>query len=208
MSAYQVGTDVIDLIVSAALEPDYHGERHRRGLTVYVPDTHVIYTDAMRACVTDTGYVRGGRSLLRVEVPSHVVTDAGETAGDIIGRELVAANVASVAARYPNDTRTDTVGGMVGYLPPFYKYRRVSRDRFADYAHVFGALACYEYQSCETGADTLAETITDRVRRDIAMRVFDASDDGDGSQSWHWSRTDADAARQAIRERVAAGLRH
>lgn len=208
MSAYQVGTDVIDLIVSAALEPDYHGERHRRGLTVYVSDTHVIYTDEMRACVTDTGSVRGGRSLLRVEIPATVVTDAGDTAGDIIGRELVAANVASLAARYSYDTRRDTVGGMVGYLPPFYTYRRVSRDRFADYAHVFGALACYEYQECETGNDTLAQAITDSVRRTVAMRVFDASDGDDGHRSWEWSRTDADAARRAIRERVAAGLRH
>ena len=195
MSAYQVGTDLIDLIVSAALETDYHGETHRRSISVFVRPGRVIYTDAARACFTVTD---GGIPWGRLEIRN----------GTILGRELIAANIASVALRYPSDTRTNRIGGMVGYLPDSYTYRRVSRDRFADLGHVFGALACYEYQSCETGEDTLAELITDQVRRDIARRVYEmTADSGDGFRSWDWSRRDADEARQAIRARTLASLR-
>ena len=195
MSAYQVGTDTIDLIVSAAIETDYHGDAHRRSIVVYLRAEHVVYTEAARACIT---LGERGQPLRRFETFD----------GNVIGRELIAANIASVAARYPSDTFTDRVGGMVGYLPDDYNYRRVMRDRFADYGHLFGALACYEYQSCETGELTLAEMICDRVRRDAAMRIFDrTSDDHDGFRSWDWSRADADRARRAVRDRIAAGSR-
>lgn len=195
MSAYQVGTDTIDLIVSAAIETDYHGDPHRRSLTVYLRADHVVYTEAAQACIT---LAERGRPLRRFETFD----------GNVIGRELIAANAASVAARYPNDTVADRIGGMIGYLPDDYTYRRVMRDRFADYGHLFGALACYEYQACETGEPTLAEAICDRVRRDAAMRIFDRTgDDHDGFRSWDWSRADAETARQAIRERIKAGSR-
>ena len=205
MSAYQVNPDTVDLITAAAIEYDYH-EVRGYPVTVYFPSTATIYTAAARALISEVGTRADGVTLLRFELPLTLVTDDGATAGDIIGRELVAANVASVAARYPSDTRADMVGGMVGYLPEDYAYRRVTRDRFADYGHVLGALACFEYQSCETQRDTLAESICDRVRRDVCMRLADACREATGVSAWGWDRDEAQAARAALRANIAQAV--
>jgi hypothetical protein len=167
MSAYQVDTDTIDLIVSALTQYDWQGERGA-SVSLFVPDGTVTYTEAARQAV------QGGR---------FVAYCADQHTPDLIGRELVAANCASVAARYPQDTHADRLGGMIGYLPADYKFRRVSRDLFADYPHALAALACYEYQSCETGDATLADIITDRARRTICQRIAD-----EAGAVWSWSR--------------------
>ena len=202
MSAYQVGPDTVDLIVSAALDYEWSGERHRGGFAVYFPSYATIYTDAARALVREVGARPDGTTLLAFELPPTLVTDDGATAGDILGRELIAANVASVAARYPSDTRADTVGGMVSYLPESYEFRRVARDRFADYGHVLGALACFEYQSCETMRATLAESVCDAVRRSVAMRIADATAEETGLSAWGWDRDAARGAREALRASI------
>lgn len=191
MSAYQVGTDTVDLIASAIIGRDWIGNGFGHNVTVVVPAGTVIYTDAARALITSDRY--GDR---------FSVACFAQGAGDVIGRELVAANVASVAARYPSDTRADTVGGMVSYLPAQYRFRPVSRDRFADYPHALAALACLEYQSCETGERTLAELLTDLARRNLCTRIYDAA-----GAPWSWDRDwHADKVR-GERARIAAGLR-
>lgn len=201
MSAYQVDSDMIDLIVSAGIMYDWTGERRPVLLSAYFRTDVTIYTDAARECVR---YVpNGGQPWSVFECDSTgprywSVNDIGT----MIGRELVAANVASVAARYPRDTFTDRIGGMVGYLPADYAFRPVSRSRFADYAHVFGALACFEYQSCETGDDTLADRIAERVRRIVAMRVAD-----DSGASWSWSRDYVADCERELRASLSAGVK-
>jgi len=205
MSAYQVSTDTVDIITAAAIEYDF---REARGcpVSVYFPAHATIYTEAARALVSEVGTRADGITLLRFELPHGLVTDEGATAGDILGRELVAANVASVAARYPSDTRADMLGGMVSYLPDDYTYTRVTRDRFADYGHVLGALACFEYQSCETQRDTLADSICERVRRDVCMRLADACREDTGVSVWGWDRDEARAARAALRANIAQAV--
>lgn len=207
MSAYQVNPDAVDIITAAAIGDGWGGDRHRGPFAVYFPAYATVYTDGARALVETVGERPDGTTLCAFVVPVGYVTDDGQTAGDIIGRELVAANVASVAARYPNDTRADMVGGMVGYLPADYTYRRVMRDRFADYGHVLGTLACFEYQSCETMRATLAESICETVRRSVAMRLADACHEATGVAVWGWSRDDANGARAALRESAVAAVR-
>jgi hypothetical protein len=58
-----------------------------------------------------------------------------------IKEELRLENIASLWARYPKDG-----GDMVGEGAPF---KAIYRDQ-ATFAQVLGALACYEYQACES----------------------------------------------------------
>lgn len=207
MSAYQVSPDTVDLIVSAATGYEWSGERHRSGLSVFFPHYATIYTDAARELVRAVDARQDGTTLMAFEVPLTLVTDDGATAGDVIGRELVAANVASVAFRYPSDTRADMVGGMVSYLPASYVFRHVSRDRFADFGHVLGSLACFEYQACETMRATLADSICDAVRRSVSMRIADATAEDSGLSAWGWDRDAAREARETARAAILAGVR-
>lgn len=167
MSAYQVSVDTVDLIVSAAIERDWRGSGFGHTVALFV-DGAVIYTEEARQMVSEGRFS---------------VACAAQGAGLLLGRELVAANVASVAARYPADTRADVVGGMVGYLPANYRFRSVARDRFADYPHALAALACFEYQSCETGQRTFADLLTESIRRQLCSRIYDAAD-----APWGWDR--------------------
>jgi hypothetical protein len=57
-----------------------------------------------------------------------------------IKQELRLENIASLNARYPSDA------GLAGEGKPF---RAIYRDQ-ATYAQALGALACYEYQACES----------------------------------------------------------
>jgi len=198
MSAYQVAPDTVDLILSGLR---WSMERHSPGLRLYVPGGDDVppvdvFTEAARGLFARHDR---GRSWLFVAEGSDWPT--------VVGRELVAANCASVAARYPADTRADTVGGMVGYLPADYVPRLFDRDRFADWGHVFGALACFEYQSCETGRPTLAEAVTDHVRRRVAGAVADEAEAGTGLHGWGWRRDEAAGKRAAARADILRGVR-
>lgn len=198
MSAYQVDVDLIDLIVSATTERDYNRE-HINPLYMYLPEAPpVIYTAEMRELVE----TREGYSVLTLPNGSPL-THLGNSADreTLIGRELIAANCASLAARY-SDTNANKIGGMISYLPTEYTYRRVCRDRFADYGHVFGALACFEYQSCETGQRTLAETITERTRKQCAAGV--AAETDEARAAWgSWSREYQQTRHQETRAQIA-----
>ena len=202
MSAYQVDTDLIDLIVSATTERDYNRE-HINPLYIYLPETApIIYTAEMRELVE----TREGYSVLTLpngQPLAHLGNRADRET--IIGRELIAANCASLAARY-SDTNAQQVGGMISYLPADYTYRRVCRDKFADYGHVFGALACFEYQSCETGQRTLAETITERTRKSTAAGV--AAETDEARAAWgSWSREYQQTRHQETRAQIAEMIR-
>jgi hypothetical protein len=202
MSAYQVNTDLIDLIVSATTERDYNRD-HTNPLYIYLPKTApVIYTAEMRELIE----YRNSYSVLTMpngQPLAHLGNRADRET--IIGRELIAANCASLAARY-SDTNAEQTGGMISYLPTDYTYRRVYRDKFADYGHIFGALACFEYQSCETGERTLAETITERTRKIIAAGVADETDES--RANWgNWSREYQQTRHQETRAQIAETIR-
>ena len=201
MSAYQVDIDLIDLIVSATTERDYNSD-HQNPLQVYLSaQTPTIYTAEMRELVE----TREGYSLLTLpngQPLAHLGNSADRET--LLGRELIAANCASLAARY-SDTNPDKIGGMIGYLPTDYTYRRVCRDRFADLGHVLGALACFEYQSCETGQRTLAETITERTRKNIAYKVCQETDEA--RSTWGWSREYQQTRHQETRAQIAEMIR-
>jgi len=198
MSAYQVDTDLIDLIVSATTERDFNRD-HTNPLYIYLPaNTPTIYTDEMREMI----YTQIGYSVITLpngQPLAHLGNRADRET--LLGRELIAANCASLAARY-SDTNAHQTGGMISYLPADYTYRRICRDRFADYGHVFGALACFEYQSCETGERTLAELITERTRKSIAAGV--AAETDEARANWGaWSREYQQTRHQETRAQIA-----
>jgi len=198
MSAYQVDTDLIDLIVSATTERDFNRD-HTNPLYIYLPaNTPTIYTDEMREMI----YTQIGYSVITLpngQPLAHLGNRADRET--LLGRELIAANCASLAARY-SDTNAHQTGGMISYLPADYTYRRICRDRFADYGHVFGALACFEYQSCETGERTLAELITERTRKSIAAGV--AAETDEARANWgSWSREYQQTRHQETRAQIA-----
>ena len=198
MSAYQVDLDLIDLIVSATTERDYNRD-HTNPLYMYLPaNTPTIYTAEMRELIEH----REGYSVITLP-NGQPLAHLGNTADreTLIGRELIAANCASLAARY-SDTNAQQIGGMISYLPTDYTYRRICRDKFGDYGHVFGALACFEYQSCETGQRTLAELITERTRKVCAAGVADETDES--RANWgNWSREYQQTRHQETRAQIA-----
>jgi hypothetical protein len=166
MSCYQVDPDLIDLVVSELFRTRYLTPG---GVTLYFDAAAVVHTDAMRDLIQPSG--ADGLSMIYVS--------AADLA-DVVGRELVAANVASVRCRYPNDDL------MVGYLPDDYSWRRVSDDRFATAGHVLGACRGFRYQTCECGDErsSVWGAVIDEVERLAGERLAgDAFGDG-----WSWSR--------------------
>ena len=197
MSAYQVDPDLIDLIVSATTERDYNRD-HTNPLYIYLPASQpTIYTAEINELIER----REGYAVITLpngQPLAHLGNSADRET--LIGRELIAANCASLAARY-SDTNAQQLGGMISYLPTDYTYRRICRDRFADYGHVFGALACFEYQSCETGQRTLAELITERTRKSIAAGV--AAETDEARAAWGgWSREYQQTRHQETRAQI------
>lgn len=166
MSCYQVSGDLIDLIVAELFRYRYRGG----GQTyLYLPSGATIHTDAMR----DLAEPAYGADYLVVRVTAYDQADA-------VGRELVAANVASVEHRYPGDEM------MIGYRPGDYSFRRVPDDRFATAGHVLGACRGYWYQTCERGDERSSlwgEIITAVERLAVERLAGDAFGEG-----WSWSR--------------------
>jgi len=198
MSAYQVSTDLIDLIVSACFGREFGADIEPQ--RIYYRGEAAIYTPEMRDLVSRYD---GTADMWCIDLSGATYLGPRDRGfrlyrADILGRELIAANCASLAARYSYDTKADQIGGMVGYLPDSYTFRRVERSRFADLGHVFGALASFEYQSCETCTRTLAEVITARIRLNVAYKVTaECAPDGG---AWSWSRDYAQ--RQTVLERI------
>jgi hypothetical protein len=135
---------------------------------------------------------------------------------ELLGRELITANILSLAARYKDvgeaiarDGFRNTNGNsnpMVSYWPQDYKYRPVMRQRFSDYPEAITALNCYEYQTCERvdGRNYVWEQVVTRTRRNVATRWAE-----EAGAKWEWSREEAAeqmaALRIELREQMAGG---
>lgn len=204
MSAYQVSTDTIDLILSALRWTE---ERHHGGIRLYVPSRGGGGMVSGEPCPVDVYTGEAAAHFSRHERGGWLLDVGLGDCYEVVGRELVAANCASVAARYPDDTTAGEVGGMIGYLPEDYVPRLFDRDRFATWGHVFGALACFEYQSCETCRPTLAEAITEHVRRRVASAVADEAEADTGVHGWGWGREEAAERRAESRARILGQVR-
>jgi hypothetical protein len=123
MSAYQVNNDTIDLMVSVLIEWG-NGLRTPWGYSYGEPPTDPELVEWLQ---THTGFY-----MFRTD----------HTTADALGRELIAANVRSLTARY-SDGLT-----MCGYFPDGYTWRRVTTDQ-ATVHRAMGAVNCYRYQACE-----------------------------------------------------------
>lgn len=200
MSAYQVSMDTIDIIVSAAMS---------RGWT---PDTLSIFT--REELVADTPEIQ---ELITPDYYGMNALRLGHGHEELLGRELITANILSLAARYADVAESlerDGWGGaysrvsnpMVSYWPKDYKYRPVMRQRFSDYPEAITALNCYEYQTCERadGINYVWEQVVTRTRRNVATRWAEES-----GAKWEWTREEAAeemaALRMELREQMAAG---
>jgi hypothetical protein len=143
MSAYQVNKDTIDLMVSVLIE---WGDGLRN------PYTYTYGEPATDAELVEQTENRNG---YRITTTTHNTADA-------LGRELIAANVRSLTARY-SDGLT-----LCGYLPDDYTWRRVTTDQ-ATVHRAMGAVKCYRYQACEfdgwrgSFADELSQRCLDRL---------------------------------------------
>lgn len=119
MSAFLVNKDTLDLMATAATQRDGSSA----GLHVYLDDD-IAPPQFLQL------HQNGGARYVDVRPGDE----------DTLVRELFAANVESIAARYPGDWES-----MVNWTPcddwtPILD---------VDHATILGAIACYEYQSCE-----------------------------------------------------------
>lgn len=124
MSAYQVNKDTIDLMVSVLIDWGSPG-----GRSPYIYTYGDLPTDSQLSEETE------GRE-------GYNVTRATYETADALGRELIDANVKSLAARYSDGVE------MCGYYSEGYTWRRVTNDD-ASAARAMGAVMCYQYQACE-----------------------------------------------------------
>jgi hypothetical protein len=143
MSAYQVHRDTVDLMVSVLIEWGGYG----RSPNVYTWGE--LPTDPELLEITEA---REGYNITR----------ASHTEADALGRELIDANVASLAGRYSDGVE------MCHYYAETYTWRRVDPDRVS-VPRAMGAVRCYRYQACEhdgwrgSFADELSKAILDKL---------------------------------------------
>ncbi|NBV43149.1 hypothetical protein EBR96_10355 [bacterium] len=104
-----------------------------------------------------------------------------------IKEELRLENIASLNARYPNDG-----GDMVGASEPF----RPIYDDQATFAQALGALACYEYQACETDSwrNSYAHALCVAIRRAICDLISNGE--------WDYQRPAGQARRVSLMDMV------
>lgn len=143
MSAYQVNKDTIDLMVSALIEWGGYG----RSPNVYTWGALPNDPELLEITEAREGYN---------------ITRASHTEADALGRELIDANVTSLAARYSDGVE------MCHYYAEGYTWRRVDPDRVS-IPRAMGAVKCYRYQACEHAtwrgsfADELSKAILDKL---------------------------------------------
>jgi hypothetical protein len=144
MRAYQVNRDTIDLMVSALIEWGSPGGR-----------SPYLYT--WGALPTDIELLESTE-----EREGYNITRATYTEADALGRELIDANVKSLASRYSDGVE------MCSYFAEGYTWQRVTMDD-ASVTRAMGAVKCYRYQACEheawrgSFADELSKAILDRL---------------------------------------------
>lgn len=103
-----------------------------------------------------------------------------------IKQELRLENIASLNARYPSDA------GLAGEGEP---YRAIYRDQ-ATYGEVLGALACYEYQACESDSwrNSYAHLLCVAIRKTICGLISDGQ--------WEYERPIGQAQRVSLMDMV------
>lgn len=142
MSAYQVNQDTIDLMVSVLVKWGSHRS----------PMTYTYGDEPTDSELVENTENRDGYRMTRTDY----------TTADALGRELIAANVRSLTARY-SDGLT-----LCGYFPDGYRWREVTREQ-ATPERAMGAVKCYRYQACEFAgwrgsfADELSQRCLDKL---------------------------------------------
>jgi hypothetical protein len=104
-----------------------------------------------------------------------------------IKQELRLENIASLNARYPSDA------GLAGEGEPF---KAIYPDQ-ATYAQALGALACYEYQACESNewGDSFAYLICKATRKAICDLISHGE--------WEYERPAGQAQRVSLVEMIS-----
>ena len=104
-----------------------------------------------------------------------------------IKQELRLENIASLNARYPSDA------GLAGEGAPF---RAIYRDQ-ATYGEVLGALACYEYQACESDSwrNSYAHLLCVAIRKAICSLISEGE--------WEYKRPIGQAQRVSLMEMIS-----
>jgi hypothetical protein len=99
-----------------------------------------------------------------------------------IKEELRLENIASLNARYPNDA------GLAGEGAPF---KAIYRDQVT-YGEVLGALACYEYQACESDSwrNSYAHLLCVAIRKAICSLISEGE--------WEYERPANQAQRISL----------
>jgi hypothetical protein len=156
VSAYQVNRDTIDLMVSVLIEWGGIGGRSH-GVYTYgrLPDDEELLENTEG---------RGGYHYTRTD----------HTTADALGRELIDANVRSLAARYSDGVE------MCGYYSEGYIWRRVTSDE-ASIARAMGAVKCYQYQACEF--DGWRNSFAHELSARVMDKLVDMTSDG-----WDYER--------------------
>ena len=156
MSAYQVNSDTIDLMVSVLIEWGGPGNR-----SPYLYTWGELPNDPQLLEETED---RG----------DYKITRASHTEADALGRELIDANVASLAGRYSDGVE------MCHYFAEGYTWRRVDPDTVS-VPRAMGAVNCYRYQACEHA--TWRGSYADELSKRVMDRLVDIISDG-----WDYER--------------------
>lgn len=148
MSAYQVSRDTIDLMVSVLVD---WGNRSL-GHTIYTYGIGPSDPELLELTEYGSGYC---------------MTRGSMTEADALGRELIDANVRSLASRYSDGVE------LCNYFAETYTWQRVDSD-LVSVPRALGAVNCYRYQACEhdtwrgSFADELSQRVTDKLVNLIA----------------------------------------
>lgn len=138
MSAYQVSQDTIDLIVSVIVG----WGKHRGGWSPNVYTYGAFPTDEELRAETE-------------QREGYLITRGDMTTADALGRELIDANVRSLASRYSDGVE------MCHYFSEAYTWQPVNEAQ-ATVQRAMGAVNCYRYQACESSdwRGSFAEELT------------------------------------------------
>lgn len=160
MSAFIVGNDHIDLILTAGLDLTCRGGSPLRWHAPEEPEGEADY---------ERGEVWGSTA---IETAQRRTRTLSRETVESVGLMLLAQNYASVNHRYNENE-----------WAPIYRYRGVPHMPSA--VQVLKALDCYEYQACETpGYDTTeAFDFIRALRKRMIQKLVGYSD-----AKWEWSR--------------------
>lgn len=160
MSAYQVNQDTIDLIVSVLV----NWGKSRGGWSPNIYTYGELPTDEQLLTETEQG---NGYNITRGDM----------TTADAIGRELIDANVRSLATRYSDGVE------MCHYYSESYTWRPVN-EAAVTVGRAMGAVNCYRYQACEFAGwrGSFAEQLTETALHRLIEMV---------SNGWDYSRDES-----------------